>query len=979
MKTNTLKLALYLVALMVVVGCVADKKTGRLTKFGKFYHNVTGEYNYFFNAREIIGKSNNKLAAAHKDNYNKVLQLFREAAIESATAENSQLDDAIKRAKVNIELHPKSDWADDSYLYVGIAQYLKKDYRDAEATFQYILNQFDPKKLALQEKPSKKRKKTSTPTTKKANPTKNTPKKVTKFVPKTIDKNDKTDKNTPKTAGKKDTIKSVVFVPLGGEKTMRNEFGKRIKRRTYFLKHRPIREDAFLWLARTYTELERFDEAESLLRRLGNDYTLPTLLWRQLPEVMAYSKLRQKDYPKAIENLEEAVKRTKSVKKRTRFTYILAQLYDLQKESDKAYTAYKKVLKLDPDFDMEFNAKLNLANNAFATGKMTTPEVVALLKRMTKEVRYEDHYDQVYYTLGKIMMTNGDEAEAVDYYKKSVLANKTDKNQKAEAYYAIADYYWRKERFSPAKRYYDSTAIVLSKTDERYDPVSRRAVELTDIAKNIDLVELNDSLLRIAAMPVADRNALGKKIIERRREIERLAAIKAAIDAANSSAEGRTDLSSKSGDPSAKSIAAINLEQAATAGWWAYNDATRKKGQRDFERKWGKRKRTDDWRRSQRKDTDINTPDDSTNTGGGNSIFTAKAGEIDQADIDALWTGIPKDDKEDELLKAANTEALYKMGDLFRLRLNMSKNSLKAHENLLARNPIKNTHEQEIFYTCYLNHSDLKNKPRADYYKGLLNSKYPEGIFTKVVNDPNYLANERKKAAILDTYYEKAFSLFQKDSTLAALAMTMKSDTLFGKDNKLKAKFSLLNALCRGTMNGKEDYIASLKGVQTKHPNTAEGAKAGQIIAQLEAINRPKTGTPTGLGKLGDEQPIEFTYKPDAEHYVVIWIKDDGATDRLSDYRVSATEYNTRFYNIRNLKVAALTPDLQTALLIIRRFDNGETAKQYAANVSDKADDYLGEKKINYVAMPISAENYAALLRTKNTTAYEIFVKKMYK
>ena len=111
--------------------------------------------------------------------------------------------------------------------------------------------------------------KTTKPSPKKTSSKKNTPKKVTKFVPKTTDKNDKndkndkTDKNAPKTTGKKDTIKSVVFVPLGGEKNMRNEFGKRIKRRTYFLKHRPIREDAFLWLARTYTELERFDEAES--------------------------------------------------------------------------------------------------------------------------------------------------------------------------------------------------------------------------------------------------------------------------------------------------------------------------------------------------------------------------------------------------------------------------------------------------------------------------------------------------------------------------------------------------------------------------------------------------------------------------------------------------------------------------------------------------------------------------------------------
>ncbi|MEY4928232.1 MAG: hypothetical protein RI894_2670 [Bacteroidota bacterium] len=1002
MKQNIIKTLFAVFVVMTIVSCVADKKTGRLTKFGKFYHNVTGHYNYFFNAREIIETSTEKLAVAHKDNYNKVLEMYREAAIESATSENPRFDDAIKRGKVNAELHPKSDWADDTYLEIGMAQYLKKDYADAEGTFQYIVSQFDPKKLALEDKESRRKaaksdaakkddaKKGDAKKEAKKSSKKSTKKKtVQRFTPKTDPKKD-VKKEDPKSDSKKtatkkqDTLRSIVFHEIGGDKLMRNENGKKIKRRTYFLKHRPVREDAFLWLARTYIEQQRFDEAESLLRTLGNDYTLPQKLWKQLPEILAYSKLRQKDYTKAAENLEETIKRNKNVKKRTRYTYILAQIYDLQKESDKAYTCYKKVLKLDPDFDMEFNAKLNLANNAFATGKMTTPEVVALLKKMLKEVRYEDHYDQIYFTLGKISMTNGEEAQGIAYYKKSILANKTDKNQKAEAYYAIAEYYWKKERFAIAKHYYDSTATVLAKTDDRYDLVSRRAIELTEIAKNIEIVEINDSLLRMAAMPDAERNELGKKIIEKRRETEKADAIKSAIEKANSDAEGRSDASTvaavKNG-AAAKSLSAINLDGTATTGaWWAYNEASRKKGQRDFERKWGKRKRTDDWRRLQRKDSDISTPEDSAAVAATTpNLLTTNPTDASQKDIDALWAGIPKSDKEKEALRFANTEALYKIGDLFRLRMNMPKNSVRAHEDLLSRNPTKNEHEQEIFYTCYLNHSDLKNKPKADYYKGLLNTKFPNSIFTKVVNDPNYLAEQKKKAAVLDTYYEKAFGLYKNDSTLAALAMTMKSDSLFGKDNKLKAKFSLLNAFCRGTMNGRNDYIASLKGVQTKHPNTSESIRAGELLAELENIGRSKAGATKGLGKIGEDQAVDFSYKPEMEHYVVIWIKDEGATDHLPDFRTSATEYNTRFYNIKNLKVAALTPDLQTALLIVRRFDNAEAARQYATNINGKAQEYLGEKDINYNAMPISSENYAALLRTKNTVGYEAFVKKMYK
>ena len=76
---------------------------------------------------------------------------------------------------------------------------------------------------------------------------------------------------------------------------------------------------------------------------------------------------------------------------------------------------------------------------------------------MLKELKYEDHYDQIYYTLGKIALTNGEEAEAIDNFKKSVRANKTDKNQKAETYYTLAEIYWKKEKFTFAQKYYDST------------------------------------------------------------------------------------------------------------------------------------------------------------------------------------------------------------------------------------------------------------------------------------------------------------------------------------------------------------------------------------------------------------------------------------------------------------------------------------------------------------------------------------------
>jgi tetratricopeptide (TPR) repeat protein len=982
---NLLKISLLTLGLLTFWGCADNQKAGKQPALAKAYHNLTGHFNYFFNAREIIAKSKKTLANAHKDNYNKVLEMYREAVVESAQDEASNLDDAMKRATVNVSLHRRSLWADDSYLLIGRAQYLKKDYKDAEATFQYMINEFDPKKLALANKTKKKTSKTpaKTPTkksTKKKAPVKKEP--LEKIPNKTTDKtNDKTanktsDKNKKEVVSSKETPEEETKrLAEEAKGIFRDKSGKKIRRRSYFLKHRPVREDAMLWLARTYIELGRFDEAETLLTRLRNDHALPKTLWRQIPAIESYSELRQKNYSKAIEKLQLATKWATKKSEKTRYTYILAQLYDLEKNTENAYLAYKKVLKYNPDFDMEFNTKLNMANNAFQSGKMKEAETVAMLKKMLRESKYDEHYDQIYYTLGKMAMSSKDEVAAVDYFKKSILANKTDKNQKAESYYILAEHYWDKEQYAFAKRYYDSTEQNIAKNDDRLPVVHQRATELTEIAKNIELVALNDSLLRMAGMSDTERNALAQRIIEKQRADAKAKAIASAIAAANSDAENRVSSKMDDGSAAMPTVGAAAIGQGAgVTKWWAYDDASRKKGVRDFEKKWGKRKRSDDWRRSQRKADDEENPD--TPKEGGtdkpNKTDVVEKVTVDKTDIDDLFAGIPKTDAEMEALRKANTQALYRNGDLFRLRMNMPKRSAMAHEDLLSRNPTENTHEQEIYYTLVLNFTDLKNAQKTNYYRNLLLSKHPNSVFAKVINDPNYLANEKKKSQTLNVFYQNTLRLYRKDSIFAALANTMKSDSLFGKDNKLASKFTLLNALCRGNLNGKADYIASLKGVQTKFPKTSEADYAAMLLDELQNAKKPKQ-------KEANVDNADFAYTPETEHYVVVWVKDEGATERLTDYRISVSDYDTKYYNVKNLKVAALTPDLSTALLIIRRFDDAAVAQTYVKALNGKAEEFFGEKKVKYSAMAVSSQNYVLLLKGKPLPDYEAFYTKNYK
>ena len=52
----------------------------------------------------------------------------------------------------------------------------------------------------------------------------------------------------------------------------------------------------------------------------------------------------------------------------------------------------------------------------------------------------------------------------------------------------------------------------MPKTDERYDEVKQWSTSLTDIAKNIEIITFQDSLIRISQMTEEEKRALAARI-----------------------------------------------------------------------------------------------------------------------------------------------------------------------------------------------------------------------------------------------------------------------------------------------------------------------------------------------------------------------------------------------------------------------------------------------------------------------------------
>ena len=452
-----------LIAISFFFSCGTKKKSrSDVTKLGKLYHNTTSKYNGYFNADVLMDESIATLNDQHQDNYNQVLPIFPYVDAPNPEAVSSSLDEAIKKVTVVVNLHRVSHWTDDCYLLLGQAQYVKRDYESSEESLRYMLTKFDEEGNEKGIKSSKKKKKGKKSSGSKASSSKKKKsfsqgqskskkkkkkkssfsqgqskskskakskkkKKKKKSFSQGQSKSKKKKKKKPGSGLKKVTKKPTTVVDTKVEtpkteveaskakdakdkitkKDKKKEEESKIKDPTekpekYAFKHRPAYQDAKLWIARTYIERQNYDDAMRYIRDLEESGKTHKDIRRDLSVVKSHYYLKQKKYDDALPHLEQAIEDARKKKEKARYAYIIAQIHDLNDQDAKAYASYEQVLKFNPTYDMEFASRLNLATNAWESGKATAPDVTKTLNKMLKDVKNDEFKDQIYYALSLI-------------------------------------------------------------------------------------------------------------------------------------------------------------------------------------------------------------------------------------------------------------------------------------------------------------------------------------------------------------------------------------------------------------------------------------------------------------------------------------------------------------------------------------------------------------------------------------------------
>ena len=137
---------LLLIAYCLLLSSCSQKKN---TFTSRTFHNLTAHYNGLFWANVNLQEAIASIEKGHKDDYNKILPVFKYADEKVAKANYPQLDKAIEKTNKMIQYHSMlikgheyCRWIDDNYMTMGMAHFYKRDYYAALLVFDYVVKMF---------------------------------------------------------------------------------------------------------------------------------------------------------------------------------------------------------------------------------------------------------------------------------------------------------------------------------------------------------------------------------------------------------------------------------------------------------------------------------------------------------------------------------------------------------------------------------------------------------------------------------------------------------------------------------------------------------------------------------------------------------------------------------------------------------------------------------------------------------------------
>lgn len=781
---------------------------------------------------------------------------------------------------------------------------------------------------------------------------------------------------------------------------------------SYVIRSFPKRDDlildALIWKARTLMSLNQLPQA-----KLALDTAFQNLDPKKRPPADIYATKLQydinvQDYADGEEMAKQAIHYCRDKTQQLRWTFILAQLQELNQKPAEAFKNYTQIAKSNASFEMAFNASLNrirIEDNQNGIKISRTDKLLGLLK----DPNNKEFTDQVYYQIAQIQMADKDIDKAIKYYKLSVRNSVKNQNQKGLSYLRLGEIYFKnKADYLNAKKYYDSTLTNLSINYPGYQAIQKKGTNLQLLADRLQIISREDTLQALAKMDEKNRLTVIDKMVSDK--------ILQQQTIANTASETNSGISD-----SGPQIAATGNNS-----FYFYNTNAVSQGYTDFKRKWGNRKLEDNWRRGSRSNSDItNNSSNTTETIDPDAPISQSqkgktsltAGNYRQE----LLKGLPLTPEQLALSNLHIYNAYVDLANIYRDVLEDKPEAIATYELILRRFP-DDLNKPAIYYNLYRLYSDL-DPAKSDHYKNILLKDYADTPFAKVISDPDFAKKLDEKEVEFTKAYDQVFDLYahkQYNDVIVCVPELLKQYP----GNKYAAQLYYLQAIAAGHFEKAGPFQDSLKQILNRFPNdrliaplitqhlTFINANQAEIQARKVVFtdNNPQeipfTLTPalkeqaeirrevipeskvpkTDIKPQDKKQPVTgakpgalpamFSMRDSTNYYFVVNVST--GTTNLSSSRFGFGQFNRANYAGRGIKHQLIAIGADNQLIYVGRFLTLEGVKKYASQIIPLLPEIMKVPQDKYSFFIITQENLNKLADKKTLDSYIDYYQKNY-
>lgn len=614
-----------------------------------------------------------------------------------------------------------------------------------------------------------------------------------------------------------------------------------------------------LWLAKTYFAQKNIFRADEVMVQLQKEYTIEPKLRPMAAEIVASLAIKNEKYKDAINALEENIAYVKNAKRKNRWQYLLAQLYDKANNFNKSFEYFNKTIANSTDNELKFRSKLNIARLyvKYQPDDPSSSEAVSrMLRDLLKDVKYEDFHDQIYYQYALVEYKNNNLNGCLTNLKKSIAKNKGNGEQKALAYYKAGEiYFYKKMNFDSALAYFDSAATLIQIGHPEYDKISTISKTLKKYDEYRKTIHLQDSLLALASLtPEALTKKVGEYVDwEERKKKEEKEKRERAARSSNMPVNNDLDLMQLN-DP--------NNPNAVRSGSGFYfdNQAMITQGKAQFQAMWGNRVNEDNWRRRNKmaeiaeSDADDNAPDPEDKAAYEKYLKEKK---------EKYLANVPQTAETKAAAKEKLISSMFELAQCYAQKLSMPDSAVKWYLTITRRFP-ESDYTPKSYYAVYSLYNSLKD-PKDKKYKDIILEQYPTSVYAKL------LRKEKVETSIGDTKdfltaYNTAYGLYEAGDyeTVIPFSNLMIENHLSHPEI---AKVYYLKGLCYGYMKQQDSLRNIFKYLKNNFPTADVTPVAIQTLRYLDnepepepSKTKPKPNKPTDGD--GTDAPAEVLFEP---------------------------------------------------------------------------------------------------------------------